>query len=143
MYGLPGIDNGRVVMDPGDGPGLVGDGHAGREAGGNRVVELLPFEDRDHLGVGLRVDSTAVRQLVEEDEEPTRGRRVVEALCRTPSGPRRPAARACRPRRAPKPSVGSCRRRASRSSRLDAKLLLAVIIASQSSRSVSVLPTAA
>ncbi len=51
---------------------------AGREPGGNRVVELLPFEDRHHFVVSLRVDSTAVRQLVEEDEESTRGRRVVE-----------------------------------------------------------------
>ena len=66
-----------IVVDPRDIAGFMGHGSISRKACGNRVVELLALEDRNHLGVGQRVDSMAVRQLVEEDEESTRGRRVV------------------------------------------------------------------
>ena len=65
-------------MDPRDGAGLVGDGRAGREAGGNRVVELLPLRGSRPSRRRPRVDRRAVRELLEQDEQAARGRRVVQ-----------------------------------------------------------------
>ena len=58
-YGPRPVHDRRVVMDPRDRAGLVRDRRAGREASGNGVVELLPLQDRDHRGVGARVDRLA------------------------------------------------------------------------------------
>jgi hypothetical protein len=44
----------------------VGDGRAFRKAGRNPVVELLPLEDRHHLGVGTGVDRLPSGQLLQK-----------------------------------------------------------------------------
>ena len=52
---------------------------AGRPAG-NRVLELLALEDRDHLRVRRGIHRLSLRQLVEKDLKTSRGRAVIEAL---------------------------------------------------------------
>jgi len=67
-------------MDLRDRARLVGDGRPFRDSGRNPVVELLPLEDRHHLGVGACVDRLPSGQLLQKHRQAMRRRRVAHAL---------------------------------------------------------------
>src|SRR5229473_1195655 len=74
------IDNRRVVMNFGELSGLMGHARAGRQAGGNGLVEFLARQNLHHLAGGVQVDGLAFGDGLEKNQQAARGGGVVHSF---------------------------------------------------------------